>query len=189
MPLRRLAGGRRIYVDLGANEGETVGDFLDGNRGWTAYAFEPAPHLAARLRKRFAGKPVVVIEAAASTTDGQATFYPGIDSDQSSTLLTGKRQTRNWRVDYSAGYNVRTVDFVRWLKDNTSPLDEIIVKMDIEGAEYLILPAMTKAGVLSRLKELRVEWHWNRYPKTVTKAEHDDLHADISRRVHLVRWS
>jgi len=176
-----------IYVDLGANEGNTVAEFLRRHPRWRVYAFEPTPRLAADLRTRFRQNPNVnIIEAAASNADGSATFYPGIDSNQSSTLVTGKADIPSWRVNYSAGYSVRTVDFAAWLDRHTAGNDRLIVKMDIEGSEYPVLDRLLQTGVIDRIQELRVEWHKDRFPAP----EHDRIYKAVKRQVgKLVNWN
>ena len=179
---------RRIYVDLGANKGKTVERFLGANPDWHVYAFEPAPQLAKRLRRRFRSNPkVVIIQAAVADRDGEALFYPGLDSDQSSTLLTGKTPGPKTRVDYDHGYEVRSVDFAAWLRQNTTRRDEIIIKMDIEGAEYAVLPRLLATRSLLGVKELRVEWHQDRF-SAISVSEHDQLREAVGRVVKLVNW-
>ncbi len=89
-----LAPGRRIYVDLGANHGDTVKAFRDENPEVLVFAFEPNADLAASLRSRFAlAEGVTIIEAAAWTADTELPLFMGIDSDQSSTLMQEKKFT------------------------------------------------------------------------------------------------
>lgn len=186
----RFFGRRRIYVDLGANIGDTVDAFARKNPAWDIYAFEPNPALAERLRARFKSQPrISIVDAAAAAADGTAQFYLGMDSDQSSTLLTDKKHVPNWRVDYSRAETVRTVDFAQWLAANTKPGDKIIVKMDIEGAEYDVLEKLIRSGLLRRIRKLKVEWHVDRYPAQVTQERHDRIKEEVARQVHLIPWA
>lgn len=188
LKLTSLARSRQIYVDLGANEGNTVASFYEENPTWEIYAFEPNPLLAADLRKKFRGiRNIAIVEAAASDQAGTAKFYPGIDSSQSSTLLTGKIETLNWRVDYQHPYTVNTVDLSHWLQKNTSMEDEIILKMDIEGAEYTVLQHLLNTRILTRIAELKVEWHVDRYP-SIGQGRHDRIRSAVAARVKSVSW-
>jgi len=54
---------------------------------------------------------------------------------------------------------VKSVDLNRWVTQNILPDDYAVLKMDIEAAEYFILPAMQFTGTISRFKEVIVEYH------------------------------
>lgn len=58
---------------------------------------------------------------------------------------------------------IRLVDFINHL----NPEDKsIILKLDVEGAEYPILKDMKDANVFNKIKILHVEWHdWGRTPE------------------------
>lgn len=181
--------GRKIYIDLGANNGETVKKFMAENPGYIAFAFEPTPALATKIREMFKGPDsrVHLMECAAWVSDGIINFYFGT-TDVSSTVLEGKAAPIEWGVDYASPYRAQSIDFDRWFRENTSDDDQIVLKMDIEGAEYKVLRRLLDSGAIKRIKDLRVEWHWDRYPLEVTKAVHDDIRHRVSLATKLTDW-
>ena len=54
---------------------------------------------------------------------------------------------------------VECIDFSAWMKDNLSPDDNIILKMDIEGSEFRVLPKMIDDDTMDYVNALIVEWH------------------------------
>ena len=54
---------------------------------------------------------------------------------------------------------VEGIDFSSWIINNFTPDDFIIVKMDIEGSEYKVLPKMIEDGSMKYVNEIIVEWH------------------------------
>jgi len=52
----------------------------------------------------------------------------------------------------------KCVDFSSWLKRYNAE-DHIVVKMDIEGAEYFVLEKLIANGIPPCLKVLNIEWH------------------------------
>ena len=54
---------------------------------------------------------------------------------------------------------VETVDLSQWIKDNFSKEDFIVMKMDIEGAEYTVLPKLIEDGTASYINRAFIEWH------------------------------
>ena len=176
-----------LYIDLGANEGKTIANWLREHPGSTVEAFEPTPALAAKLRTKFASFPNVNIhEAAVSTTEGTANFYLGDRSNQSSTLREDKEGP--WTVKYDKPVTVKTIDFPVWLKELDTDGRTVVIKMDVEGEEYKLLPAMIANGTLQGVSELRVEYHLNKFA-SVTEEEHNKVRAAVEAVVpKVVLW-
>jgi FkbM family methyltransferase len=181
--------GRKIYIDLGAHDGSTIQAFRADNPEFIIFAFEPNPRLAAILRGAFAGtgSNVHVMEAAAWIFDGAVKLYFGERSDQSTTIIPGKR-TPDWPVDYAHPHTVLAIDFDRWFRENTSADDHVVIKMDIEGAEYRLLRRLIDTGSLGRAAELRVEWHWDRYPDEISETDHAALREKVGKITKLTDW-
>lgn len=58
---------------------------------------------------------------------------------------------------------IRLVDFINFLnpEDNS-----IVLKLDVEGAEYQILKDMKKSNIFNKIKKLHIEFHeWGRNPE------------------------
>ena len=55
--------------------------------------------------------------------------------------------------------HVRTVDFAQWIKATFAPSDYVVVKMDIETAEYAVLAQLDRVGALGLLDVLSFETH------------------------------
>ena len=52
------------------------------------------------------------------------------------------------------------IDLGRYLVDDFSESDYVVLKLDIEGAEYEVLNRLIDTNALSRVRELYVEYHW-----------------------------
>ena len=57
---------------------------------------------------------------------------------------------------------VAIVNFSRWLCEHVTPDDFVVVKMDIEGSEYSVLPSMLRSRAVLLVDELMLEIHYNR---------------------------
>lgn len=64
-------------------------------------------------------------------------------------------------TDNRADDRVPSIDLADLLRSLTStiPFDEVILKMDAEGAEYVLLPHLADAGVDEHLALAIIEWH------------------------------
>jgi len=82
---------------------------------------------------------------------------------------------------------VESIDFSFWLSWIVRPGDKVRLKMDIEGAEYEVLPKMLEDGTIQLVDELIIEWHDFKVgvEKRVTK-----LLRDRIRRagVRILKW-
>tara|TARA_Y200000002_G_scaffold310978_1_gene267891 strand:+ start:913 stop:1614 length:702 start_codon:yes stop_codon:yes gene_type:complete len=54
---------------------------------------------------------------------------------------------------------IESIDLSKWIIDNFDKNDLIVLKMDIEGAEYKILPKMFKDGSANYINYAFIEWH------------------------------
>ena len=79
------------------------------------------------------------------------------------------------------------IDFSRWLSANFSIRDYIIVKMDIEGAEYEVLEKMIRDGTLQMVNELYVEFHQH-MNDNISPERHQRLFDIVRRTTHLLPW-
>ncbi|KAG0628964.1 hypothetical protein M758_1G066600 [Ceratodon purpureus] len=68
---------------------------------------------------------------------------------------------------------VQGIDIAEWIRSVASEDDFVVVKMDVEGAEYELLPRLMTTGVICLVDELFLECHYNRWqhccPERTTK--------------------
>ncbi|WP_454849799.1 FkbM family methyltransferase [Rhizobium binxianense] len=179
---------RNIYIDLGANLGDTIAKFIEWHPSHLIWGFEANPHLIPDLIARFADRPAVtIVGKAVWTKSGTRKMYLG--HPLSGTVILGKKempQAQIYEIDYQTEVEVETIDFSKWLQKTVSPDDNVTIKMDIEGAEYAIIRRMIKTGAISLVDTLICEFHQNRYP--ISLKTHNDLVKQISHWTRLVSW-
>jgi FkbM family methyltransferase len=147
-------GDRPVILDCGANIGYTSLHCKRQYPGAAIIAFEPDPQFAPLLRRNLARNgagDVVVVEAAAWTTDGRASW-----------LMEGKDGSRLVTPSTAASVEVATVDLARYLDRDVD-----LLKVDIEGAEFTVVPHV--ASRLGRVKNILVECH------LAAQSSYDDL--------------
>ena len=72
---------------------------------------------------------------------------------------------------------VECIDFSQWVGVNFVKDDYIIMKMDIEGSEYKVLPKMIKDNTIQYIDELIIEWH------SGMVLGYEDLHAKLKKEL------
>jgi len=156
---------RKIFIDAGAHEGCSVRKFrkeYDKKAKYFIYSFEIEPDFAPYFNNitnhSFINKGVWI-------EDGVEEFYRSHEPLRVGSTLIKKKKSA--KIDKKHPIMVETIDFSKWISKNLSKNDHIILKMDIEGAEYHVIPKMMRDGTFDYINELWIEWHWPKikYPK------------------------
>lgn len=159
-----------LVLDVGANNGDWSRALMDraakaNLTGSIRFVLiEPQPEFQPRLHRlarRFEGSEV--LQAAAWTDAGNLTFHSTKFSEAASLLKPGA----GWHV--RALHTVRTFDLASSLRSWTfgargahSVRPKVLAKLDIEGAEFKVLPRALLSGALCHVHFILIEWHLNR---------------------------
>lgn len=164
-------------VHVGAHQGNEISTYRKNGIKKVVF-IEANPKLASGLRDRFkVQSDVKVIEAAASDTEGRATFNI-TTMDQSSSLLPLKEHARLYpkiKVDHSV--EVRTARLDDLLVEAGVEFQDIdFIAMDIQGAELMALRGATRC--LGNVKALQIEVNYKQlYEGCALIAEVDEFLA------------
>jgi len=149
---------RYIFIDGGAHRGESIEWFersaIFSQYPWEIFAFEPNSVLIPSISSNICASYLTILNKAIWTYDGVVNFYLGRETDGSSVLGCKKIGGLS-----EVPIKVDCVDFGQWMKRNFSQHDYILVKLDIEGAEYQVLDWMLSNGTISYIDALFVEFH------------------------------
>lgn len=146
---------RKIFIDGGAHKGESVRHFYNTFPDvdeYEVYSFEVNPELWEFIEK----EKTILHKFAMWDKDGEINLFLGRYHSEGGTVLLGKT---TGKVDYNHPVEVKTIDFSKWLKDNFEIDDYIVLKLDIEGAEYVVVEKMYKDGTLGWINEFWGELH------------------------------
>ena len=148
--MRRLyagfVGAGDLVFDIGAHVGNHVRSFA--SLGCRVVALEPQPDFAWLLRTLFARSPeICIVEAAVGDRPGRASLSISERTPTVTSLATTWRDARAGDPEFSR---------VRWnrrIEIDTTTLDVLIerfgrpafVKIDVEGAEPMVLAGLTRA--------------------------------------------
>ena len=172
---------RKVFIDCGCREGDAIAAFLgDQTVGWGAYhrCLKPRPdtneyeiigfespdykHLHS-TRNRFSGVQFSLIEKLAWIHDGVVAFDSDGESVDCRLLQVSRLENiEPWRHPnpQAVVHDLPCIDLSRFLLTEFDATDLIVLKLDIEGAEYEVLERIVATDAVSRLSELYVEYHW-----------------------------
>ncbi|OCW58348.1 FkbM family methyltransferase [Hoeflea olei] len=160
----------------------TIFDFGGFRGSWTqalfdyygcrAQIFEPHPRFAAELEAKFAAIPQITVNPFA--LGGAHGSFPISDQGDASSALKTSGSTLTGRVvavsDFMAGFEPDRID---------------VAKINIEGGEYDLLPALHAAGLLRRFGLLQIQFHLF---DTSHIAARDEIRQQLS-HTHRCDWS
>jgi FkbM family methyltransferase len=155
---------RKFFLDCGGHDGCSVRKFRDvyPDAGeYFIHSFEPRPDFAAcydHLGVNFHAVAVWVV-------DGQVDFYLCDRPKKNGASLLGSKVGTDRRI------TVPCIDFSRWLRATCRPEDYVILKMDIEGAEYAVLSKLIDDGALAYIDKLLVEFHHHKIGMSLEEHE------------------
>ena len=159
-----------IAIDCGANVGHYTA--IMARSGAAVYAFEPNPHAFRVLAARFQhANNVRCLQQAVYTENTRLPLYLHEDAKTNplhwstgSSLLATKAN-----VDASMFVEVEAVDFAEFVETLNRSVG--LVKMDIEGAEAMVLARLIDRGTVRRIRHLLVETHDQRVPEVALEME------------------
>lgn len=134
-----------VVLDVGGFEGNWAAA-VHGASGAVVHVFEPHPGFAAAIARRFAGNPAIKVhDLALGSAAGSLQLSD--DGDASSSFRKA-----------AATVMGRVVPVRDFLTPAAFPRIDL-VKINIEGGEYDLLPALVEAGVMPRIDLLQVQFH------------------------------
>jgi FkbM family methyltransferase len=165
----------KLFLDLGCREGDATAAFIGDPPGQPlaqffrprsdAHEFQiigfesPLYRGNEATRKRFEQFPrFTLIEKLAWTYDGLIEFLT--DGERHDSRIKFSKILDPTAEEFRGQLvKVPCFDLARFLSYDTAQYGDIVCKMDIEGAEYMILERLISSGALERLSELYVEYH------------------------------
>mmetsp|Transcript_36430 Transcript_36430/g.68135 ORF Transcript_36430/g.68135 Transcript_36430/m.68135 type:complete len:291 (-) Transcript_36430:77-949(-) len=165
-----------VFIDLGAADGNTFKVFLEDGYGavsnctengpgaWEAILVEANPNFNDKLKAEAAKYPSGYVHAMTSTAaymcEAKTSFYLDTVNDEHNNW--GSSMSEN-HVDVVASGKVQvtvpTMNINRLLYEQTIPADRVILKMDIEGAEWDIVPCLANSPSASLIDIFLLEVH------------------------------
>lgn len=167
---------RKVFINVGAGSGSDIKGFIEldeTHSEWEIFAFECNPVMIEKIKTDYPN--INVCPYAASTRDEQTKLYLG-NKYINSSLISAKVNVSENRF-----LQVETIDLSRWLLENFTSDDYIILTLDIEGMEYEVLNKMVNDSSLDLIDELYIEFHGKKIPHITEEYEKSWVDYLISR--------
>jgi len=132
-----------LVLDIGGYLGDYTAE-IRGLYGCRVRVLEPVPAFAQALRARFSGDSAVTVHEF-GLADEDGTMVLGLSDDGTGVSSEGERISVRLRS---------AAAFAATLPDRID-----VVAINIEGAEYRLIPTLADAGVLERIDTVIVQFH------------------------------
>ncbi|KAI6698561.1 hypothetical protein NL676_018680 [Syzygium grande] len=128
------------------------------------YAIEADEHFYEEYKSK---KRVTLLPYAAWVKNETLSFEINRDPGQKSEDK-GRGMGRIQPVQSSSDGELATIqgfDFAEWLKNTVTEKDFVVMKMDVEGTEFNLIPRLFETGAICLIDELFLECHYNRWQR------------------------
>lgn len=165
-----------VFIDGGSHNGCSTRKFRNSfakSSDFRVHCFEPDP----RFADCYTDLDVTFHPRAIWIEDGPCEFFVSHSNySDGGTLL---RTKISGQLDKDRPIVVEGIDFPKWVRQSFEIGDTIWLKLDIEGAEYVVLQEMIDQGVIGMIDRLFIEFHWDRIGMDLRS--HDQLEQQLRR--------
>lgn len=160
---------RYVYIDVGARSyGSSIGSWFKKqypkqNKSFEVYAIEADR----AFHEEYRSKKGVSLVPYAAWVRNETLFFeisrePGKKVVENSRGMGRIQNVRSYgeEVDKIKGF-----DFADWFKRTVSESDFVVVKMNVEGAEFHLIPRLIQSGAICLVDEIFLECHYNRWQR------------------------
>ncbi len=155
---------KKIFIDAGAHIGQSIELFLNSNienkQDYEIYSFEAHPLNFEKLKQKYRkNQNINLYNLCVWIKNNDIKFYEKkkFNYNQGNSIIKTKKG-----LNTKKPLIVQGIDFSSFISDNFSKNDYIILKMDIEGAEYEVLDKMILDRTIEYIDLLLVEFHNNK---------------------------
>jgi len=134
-----------LVIDLDGYKGQWASDIY-ARYNCNILVFEPVKQFSDNIEKRFSHNPKISVYPFALGSEKRSEMI-SINNDATSVFSkSGEKQKINFESlkDFFERHNIEHID---------------LLKMNIEGGEYEILPLLIELGIVNNIKNLQIQFH------------------------------
>ncbi|KAK7387276.1 hypothetical protein VNO78_27947 [Psophocarpus tetragonolobus] len=183
---------RYVYVDVGARGyGSSIGrwfkkQYPKQNRTFEVYAIEADKS----FHEEYMAKRGVTLLPYAAWVRNETLFFEITRDPSKKVMMRGRGMGRINPVQTSSTHmgdmdKIQGFDFAEWLKSVVTKKDFVVMKMDVEGTEFHLIPRLIQTGAICLVDELFLECHYNRWQRCCPGQRSPKYHKTYSQCLHL----
>ena len=159
--IEKIKSNKIVFFDFGANVGAITEIVSKLKNNIKIFSFEPVLKNFNILKNKFKKNNSIKLENKAVWFENKKNnFSVGRKNNHTNSKFTKIINDLNYnKQKYIDMYEVECIDISQYMKNLNLKNKYVIVKMDIEGAEYEVLSHMIKTDIISVIDILLIEFH------------------------------
>lgn len=159
----------KVFIDCGSNKGQGLRSFIEKyniDKEWIIEAYEPNPlcKLKYHINDLVQKLNIKIFDCAIFSYTGKIKFSQFLENDEGSSVncLMSKGVCKDINSESYRKHDTiidveckNLCDVINQYNDD----DFIVIKLDIEGAEFETLRTLLKTSAINKINDLYVEWH------------------------------
>ncbi|WP_018984660.1 FkbM family methyltransferase [Salinimonas chungwhensis] len=175
---------KKLFIDCGGHDGCSTIKFKLSNPTYEIITFEGNPE----LWPYYENLPTQLVKKLVSDYTGEVEFtIDPVDADGSSIIkeknVDFHKKVKNEDCEVLV---MPCIDLSDFIEQKARYYQEIVLKLDVEGAEYAILEKMHQDGTLKYITKLYAEFHWNKID--MPKEQHDAFIEKLNPFFEIEDW-
>lgn len=158
--------GDRLFLDCGSNLGqgfEFFKDFFLLDK-YDFVLFEPNPHCIKVLKEKYKSFPSIeIVQKAVWIDNSKLSFYGLVEDERGETSTGGsvidKHNSSMYVSNKESSLEVDAFSFSDYIINKAKSYSKIIVKLDIESAEYKVLQDLINTKAINHISHIFIEFH------------------------------
>lgn len=194
---------KNVFLDLGTHYGQGMREFIQKfnmDESWIIHTFEANPVTFKVFTENYHKHTPWVISHNQAISDHNGEIKvnietpPGEGETGMGTSVIDLSEWNPWggqlRENFKYHAITPCVDLSEFIINNFNKSDNIIVKMDIEGAEYDTLEKMIETGAIDYVNFIAVEWHSRFFVSKDAILERENIIIDYMKNhnINLESW-
>lgn len=166
-----------VFLDCGSNIGQGY-EYFNKMYGdsWEYHLFEPNPNCCRVLNERYGERPnVKIFNNAVYTNTDEVEFKFATELCHGGTIVEDHNTAIN--TNYVHKTKVKCVDIDTYINQLVSEGKTVVLKLDVECAEYAIMDKLIQTGTIFKLSKIYCEYH-SMYVR------HEDRKAYLDKELH-----
>jgi FkbM family methyltransferase len=169
---------RKVFLDCGTNLCQGLNQISNENKideSWIVYSFDANPDVYNHIDKsKFPNVSFInegvwnescyrpLAQELCAVTLENGFLLTDVKIGGSSNIMGGDYKWGDWIEKeniLSNSLEIKCFDLSSFIKDKFSKEDYIIVKLDIEGSEYVVMDKLISDGTIDYVNHFYIEWH------------------------------
>ena len=152
----------KIFLDVGVHIGQTLDEVLQSYHKFDKiYAFEPSSLCFKILSEKYKNEKLILNNFGLSNISGEVNLY------DTGTAGASIYQDKCDLIDKTHFEKVRLVEASHWIIENTSPTDDIYLKLNCEGSECDIIENLINTGVYDKISHIMIDFDVRKIPSQI----------------------